>query len=67
MTSPQLAQTVLTLPEEERLELARMIVASLVNDRDSAGRVEEGVRRIEAIASGEINGLSEHQFRDALR
>jgi hypothetical protein len=67
MTSLQLTQTVLSLPEEERLELARKIVASLVLEKEAAGRVAEGIRRIEEVAAGKINGLTEQQFREALR
>lgn len=67
MSSGQLNQAVMALPEAERLELARTIVASLGETPAVAERLSEGVRRIEDVASGKVQGLTEAQFRDALK
>ncbi|MBI5775552.1 MAG: addiction module protein [Verrucomicrobia bacterium] len=67
MSSTQLAETVMALPETERLELARRIVESLAENPGSAQRIAEGVRRIEEVAAGAVSGLDEAQFRAALK
>lgn len=67
MTTTQLTQSALSLPETERLELARKIVESLAAERENAGLIREGVRRVEDVVSGKTAGLTEEQFRQALR
>jgi hypothetical protein len=66
MTTVHLTETVLALPEAERLALARVILASLSNDKDQQLAVNVGVRRMEAIIKGQTAGLTESQFRQAL-
>ena len=67
MTASQLTQSVLALPETERLELVRRIVESIATDKQQAALLAEGVNRLEAVVSGKINGLTEREFRQALR
>jgi putative addiction module component (TIGR02574 family) len=67
MTAAHLTQSVLALPEAERLELARKIVESLASKEEQAAAIAEGVRRMEAIVTGQTPGLSEAQFRQARR
>ncbi|SDR66934.1 hypothetical protein [Opitutus sp. GAS368] len=67
MTSSQLTKSVLALPEPERLELARRIVASIATEKQQAALLAAGVKRLEAVVSGQINGLTEREFRQALR
>jgi len=55
------------LPEKERLELARRIVASIAAEREISGEIAEAVRGIEDVVTGKIRGLSEAEFRDALK
>ena len=58
---------VLDLPAEERLELARQLVESVITPESLEGAVEEGIRRIEDVLTGKTNGLTESEYRDALR
>jgi hypothetical protein len=67
MTTAHLTETVLALPEAERLALAREIIASLATDEAQKTAIGEGVRRMEDIIKGQTTGLSESQFRQALR
>lgn len=55
------------LPEKDRLELARRIVAGIVVEQDTAAAIARAVRGIEDVVTGEVRGLSEAEFRDALR
>jgi putative addiction module component (TIGR02574 family) len=54
------------LPPEERLELARRLVESVVSPEPLNEAVLEGIRRIEDIAVGRTQGLTEEQYRAAL-
>ena len=67
MISAHLTETVLALPEAERLALARQIIASLASDEVQKTAIAEGVRRMEDIIKGQTVGLTEDQFRQALR
>jgi putative addiction module component (TIGR02574 family) len=67
VTTAHLTETVLALPEVERLALAREIIASLANDETQKKVIIEGVRRMEDIIKGQTAGLTEDQFRAALR
>lgn len=66
MLPSQITETVLALPEADRLELARRIVESVAAERDVAGMVADGARRIEDVVSGKVRGLSEEEFRRAV-
>ncbi len=55
------------LPPDERLELARRLVESVVAPEPLNEEVLEGIRRIEDIATGRVQGLTEDQYRAALR
>ena len=67
MFSPDLSRTALESPADERLELARHLVESVVAPASLNEAVAEGVRRIEDIAAGRVQGLTEKQFRAALQ
>jgi putative addiction module component (TIGR02574 family) len=67
MLTADLSRAALELPAEERLELARRVVESVVEPAALNDAVTEGVRRIEDIASGRVEGLTEEQYRAALR
>jgi len=55
------------LPEKDRLELARRIVAGLAAERRTSEQIARAVPGIEDIVQGRVRGLSEAEFRDALR
>ena len=67
MVPADIAKTALDLPVEDRLELARRLVESVVTPAELSGAVAEGIRRIEDVAAGRIAGLTEEQFRSALQ
>lgn len=67
MLSAALTQTVLDLPAEDRLELARRLVESVAWPATLNAAVAEGIRRIEDVATGRTPGLTEEQFRAALQ
>ncbi len=67
MSTEQLTEAVMALPEDQRLELARRILVSVVGEDDSFGRIREAVPGIEDVVTGKIRGLSEAEFRQALK
>ena len=66
MIPNQITDSVLALPERDRLELAKQIVESVATDGRVSEFVSEGMNRIEEIAAGRIRGLSEEEFREAI-
>ena len=67
MISEDVSRAVLDLPVEDRLELARRLVESVVYPAQLNDAVAEGIRRIEAVAAGRVAGMTEEQFRAALK
>jgi len=67
MVSADFTRIALELPPEERLELARRLVESVVAPVPLNEAVTEGIRRIEDVATGRVNGLTEEQYRSALK
>lgn len=67
MTTQDIAQAVMELPEKERLELARRIVNSLVVEEELSGKIAQAVGGIEDIVTGKVAGLTEVEFRNALK
>lgn len=63
----ELAKAALDLSPEDRLELARTLVESVVTPDTEKDAVREGIQRIEDIVAGKISGLTEEEFRSALR
>ncbi|TAK97308.1 MAG: addiction module antitoxin RelB [Verrucomicrobia bacterium] len=66
MSATELSNAALELPADERLELARRLVESVIAPEELGETVAEGVRRIEEIAAGRVKGLTEAEFRAAL-
>ena len=66
MSSTELSKAALELSPDERLELARRLVESVIEPPAVKAAVAEGVRRIEDIAAGRVQGLTEDQYRAAL-
>ena len=67
MVSADFTRMALELPPDERLELARRLVESVVAPVPLNEAVTEGIRRIEDVATGRVNGLAEEQYRSALK
>jgi hypothetical protein len=67
MLSIELSRTALGLPPEDRLELARRLVESVVEPAFLTVAVKEGIQRIEDVATGRVAGLTEEQYRAAMR
>jgi hypothetical protein len=67
MSAQEIAEAVMALPEKERLELARRIVESIDSEHKVSARVAEAVRGIEDVVTGKVVGLTETEFRDALK
>ena len=55
------------LPPEERLDLARRLVESVVAPASLNETISEGIRRIEDLATGRVKGLAEEEYRVALK
>ena len=66
MLSEQVSQEMLSLPVEDRLELARRLVESVVLPASLNDAVSAGIKRIEDVASGRVAGLTESEFWAAL-
>lgn len=67
MGSAELARIALELPPEERLELARRLVESVVAPDSLNAAIAEGIRRIEDLATGRVKGLTEEEFLATLK
>jgi hypothetical protein len=67
MSKQEIADAVMELPEKERLELARQIIASLTAEQEASEAVARALPGMEDIATGRIRGLSEAEFREALK
>jgi putative addiction module component (TIGR02574 family) len=65
MVSADIAKIAFELPPEERLELARRLVESVVAPASLTTTIAEGIRRIEDVATGRVKGLTEEEFRAA--
>jgi len=50
------------LPPEERLELARALVESVIAPATLNDTVQEGIRRIEEVVTGRVKGLTEGEY-----
>ena len=55
------------MPPEERLDLARRLVESVVVPASLDQAITEGIRRIEDLATGRVKGLTEEELRAALQ
>jgi hypothetical protein len=66
MSAAEIANAALDLPAEERLELARSLVESVVTPASLRADVDEGIQRIEDVLKGKTKALTEVEFRAAL-
>jgi len=67
MVTADFAKMALELPPEERLELARRLVESVVEPSPLEDAVTEGIRRIEDVLNGRVSPLTEKEYRAALK
>lgn len=67
MIPAELTQKMLKLPVEDRLELARQLMESVVSPATLNEAVADGIRRIEEVASGRVTPLTEQEFHAALQ
>ncbi|HXT09975.1 MAG TPA: addiction module protein [Candidatus Angelobacter sp.] len=67
MSKEKIIEAVRALSEKERLELARRIIQSIESESSETEQVAEAVRGIEDVVTGKVAGLSETEFRNALR
>lgn len=67
MVSTDITRMAFELPPEERLELARRLVESVVAPDSLTETLAEGIRRIEEVATGRVKGLTEEEYRAALQ
>jgi putative addiction module component (TIGR02574 family) len=67
MGAADLARIALELPPEERLDLAQRLVESVVAPLSLNQAIAEGIHRIEDLANGRVQGLTEEEFRAALK
>jgi putative addiction module component (TIGR02574 family) len=66
MSAAQLSKEAFDLPPEERLELARRLVESVVVPFPLSDAMKEGIRRIEDMATGRVKPLTEEEYQAAL-
>ena len=67
VSAKEIAEAVMALPEAERLQLARRIVAAIAAEREITKKISDAVQGIEDIVTGKLNGLTETEFRNALK
>jgi hypothetical protein len=67
MSAHEIAEAVMELSETERLDLARLIIASVATEHENAGEIAKAVQGIEDVLTGKVRGLSEAEFQRALR
>ena len=67
MSAKDIADAVMELPEQERLDLARRIVATIAAEREITKKISDAVQGIEDVVTGKLNGLTETEFRAALK
>ena len=66
MSAADATKVVLELPPEERLELARRLVESVIAPATVESAVDDGIRRIEDVLTGKVKALTESEFRATL-
>lgn len=67
MVPSEITKAVLELPFEDRLDLARRLIESMAAPATLNEAVTEGIRRLEDMANGRVDALTEEQFRAALK
>ena len=58
---------VMELPAEERLDLARRLLESVVAPDSLNEAIAESIHRIEDLVTGRVPGLTEEEYRAAMK
>ena len=66
MIAAEITSLALELPADQRLDLARKLVESVAVPNSLDKAIEDGIQRIEEIFAGNVEGLTEAEFRAAL-
>lgn len=67
MGTAELSRAAMDLPVEDRLELARQLIESVATPEPTLDDgMAEAVKRLEDMATGEVRGLTEEEFRARL-
>lgn len=66
MITNEITNSLLALPEEDRIELARRLVGSVSAEHKLNLEIADGVRRIEDVFTGKVQGISEDEYRRIL-
>jgi putative addiction module component (TIGR02574 family) len=66
MIKAELSDAIMELNPEERLDLARQLIESVVQPEHLSEAIKQGIGRIEDVATGRVTGLSEEQYRAAI-
>lgn len=66
MITNEITNSLLALPEEDRIELARRLVGSVSAEHKLNLEIADGVRRIEDVLTGKVQGISEDEYRRIL-
>lgn len=67
MLNPEISRIVLNQSSGNRIELARLLVESALEPGLPIDAVKNGLKRIEDVATCTISGLTEEQYRSAMR
>jgi len=66
MITTQITDAVFALPEQDRIELARRIIEGISADQQLRTSISQGVKRMEDIITGRVQGVSEEDFIRAI-
>jgi len=66
MITTEITDSLLALPEEDRIELARRLVGSVSAEHKLNLEIADGVRRIEDVLTGKVQAISEDEYRRIL-
>ena len=66
MSSSDLTRIALELPPDDRLDLARRLVESVVSPDSLNDAITEGIHRIEDVVAGRVKPLTEEAYLAAL-
>jgi putative addiction module component (TIGR02574 family) len=57
MSTIEIERSAMELPVEERLQLARRLIESISDSRTEEAAIDEGIRRLEDLATGKVKGI----------
>jgi len=66
MITTDITDSLLALPEDDRIELARRLIGSVSAEHKFNMEIMDGVRRIEDVLTGKVQGITEQEYRRIL-